>query len=324
MARRRPWEVNSKDVRRLDRNLYVHGPGSLSWRLRELDDTLYRRAPSRVEVVLPSQVWDYWVDWGRRRIRDGKDIIVVIDADPRIAGGLTRIGKSTLGMRLLKEWDPSFNAKTIADRYTTSPSDLARFELRCKPGQGVLTDEGSWFGRGRDAMTPENKFFTEILATLASRQAIVVVCCTSMLSLDPDIKALASLRLLVREKGRAEVHVPTVFFDLEKPRLLTLREHEMSPIYWEALKGPLWDAYEPIKRAAQDQRMLKKLHEQAVFEARRLGLSPKEANALISAGGPMGDGGAGAAEPPEPRCGRCGRFFDNAHNLHTHEIGCSG
>lgn len=322
--RREPWELDSRDLQRLDRSLYVHRPGSLSSRLREMDEILYRRVPSTVEVLLPSEVWDFWVNWGRQRIRNGQDVIVVIDADPRISGSRTRIGKSTLGMRLLKEWDPTFSARTLRDRYTTSPSELARFELACRPGQGVLDDEGSWFSRGRDAMTPENKLFTEVLATLASRQAIVVICCTSMLSLDPDVKALTSLRLLVRERGRAEAHVPTVYFDLERPRLLPFREHEMSPIYWEPLRGALWEAYEPIKREAQDRRMEKKLHEQAVFEARRLGLSPKEANALISAGGPVGEGGAGAAEPVEHRCGRCGRLFDNAHNLQTHEIGCAG
>lgn len=314
--------LRSRDLDALNEDLYLSRPDSLSWQLNDLDRELYGREPDEVQMLLPREVWDYWIEWGRARIRRGQDIIVVIDADRRATGSPTRIGKSTLGMRLLYEWDPTFRAGTIHERYASSPSDLARFDLKCEPGQGILYDEGMWGGRGRDAMSPENKLLGEILGTLASRQAIVAICSHSMLSLDPDVKALASLRLLVRRPGLAEVHVPTVHFDLEKPRLLPFRQHSMSPILWDRLEGPLMERYETVKRAAQDHRIQVKLHEQAVFEARRLGLGPKQALEFVSAGGPV-ERGEGAS-PPELRCDSCGRRFSNRHNLDTHQMACAG
>ena len=314
--------LRSRDLDLLDENLYLQRPDSLAWRLSDLDRELYGREPDEAQILLPREIWDYWVEWGRTRIRRGQDIIVVIDADRRATGSPTRIGKSTLGMLFLSEWDPTFRANVIRERYASSPSDLARFDLKCRPGQGVLYDEGMWGGRGRDAMSPENKLLGEILGTLASRQAIVVICSHSMLSLDPDVKALAALRLLVRRPGLAEVHVPTVYFDLEKPRLLPFREHGMSPISWDRITGPLMETYESVKREAQDRRIQIRLHEQAIFEARRLGLGPKEALEYVSAGGPDDGGGGGPAAPLE--CRSCGRRFDNQHNLDTHQIGCTG
>ncbi len=313
--------LRSQDLDHLDEDLYLSQPDSIAWRLNDLDGELYGREPDEAQVLLPTEIMDYWIEWGRARIRRGQDIIVVIDADRRATGSPTRIGKSTLGMTLLSRWDPTFKAAVIRERYASSPSDLARFDLKCQPGQGILYDEGMWGGRGRDAMSPENKLLGEILGTLASRQAIVAICSHSMLSLDPDVKALASLRFLVRRPGLAEVHVPTVHFDLEKPRLLPFRQHEMSPILWDKLTGTLMETYETVKRDAQDRRIEVKLHEQAIFEARRLGLGPKEALEYVSAGGSEGN-----ARPPAPqyepdtetRCGRCRRTFDNAHNLETH------
>ena len=315
------WKLRSEDLNRLDEDLYVVRPGTLAWKLNHLDRGLYARETEEAELLLPEEIWDYWIQWGQRRIRDGQDIIVVIDADRRATGSPTRIGKSTLGMLLLKEWDPTFRASTVAERYAPSPSALAQFDLRCRPGQGVLYDEGMWGGRGRDAMSPENKLLGEILGTLASRQAIVVMCTHSMLTLDADVKALASLRLLVRERGLAEAHVPMIHFDLEKPRLLPFRQHPMSPLRWRPLSGPIWDAYSRAKEEAQNRRIEFKIHEQAVSEARRLGLNPKDYLSLNSAGGPV-EGGGGVPSPSW-ECASCGRKLDNQHNLEAHQARCS-
>ncbi len=317
---RKSWEFTDEDLRRLDHQLYVPSQDPIDRRLRELDSAVYGRSPPETEVLLPEEIWAYWIEWGRQRIREGRDIIIVIDADRR-SGGATRIGKSTLGLLLLKEWDPSFRTSTIRQRYATGPVDLAIFEKDCRPGQGVLYDEGMWGGRGRDAMSPENKMLGEILGTLASRQAIVVICSYSMLRLDADVRGLASLRLLVRRRGLAEVHLPKIHFDLENPRLLPFRQAEMSPIVWDRLDGPMMDAYEQVKRDAQDRRIELKLHEQAVFEARRLGLSPKQANVAVSAGE-----GIGAPSPPPALfpCEKCGKEWGDRYHRDRHQVTCPG
>ena len=310
------YAFRSTDLRRHNRYVYTSRPGSLSWRLNAMDRGLYHRNPEVPEVILPEDIWQYWADWGRDRIRNGRDIIVVIDADSR-SGGITRIGKSTLGVQLLREWDPTFNLSTIRERYAASASDLARFELTNKPGQGVLYDEGMWGARGREAMTPENRMIGEILGTLASRQAIVVMCTGSMLDLDPSVRRLTHLRLIVRYRGLAEAHTPKVHFDLERTRLLPFREHEMSPLLWEPLDGPIATEYEAVKREAQDKRIRLKLQEQAVYEARQLGQRPGAGNAYITEGD-RGD--------PTPRarwpCRKCGKGWGGKYERDRHEVRC--
>lgn len=219
------------------------------------------------------EVWDHWTCKWKARIADGRDLVIVIDAD-RTAGA-TRIGKSTLAILILRALDPTLRPDTIRSRVAGRASDLARFVGACERGQGILYDEGMWGARGRDAMTPDAKMIGEVLGTLASRGAAIVFCTHSMLSLDPEVKALAAFRLLVRRRGLAEVHTPQIQLDYERPRLLPFRQAKMSPLEWQPLDGPLWDSYLSVKRELQDAWIARKLEEQRVWEARRLGLSPR-------------------------------------------------
>lgn len=168
-------------------------------------------------------------------------------------------------------------------------------------------------------MTPENRMIGEILGTLASRQAIVVMCTGSMLDLDPSVRRLTHLRLIVRYRGLAEAHTPKVHFDLERTRLLPFREHEMSPLLWEPLDGPIATEYEAVKREAQDKRIHRKLQEQAVYEARQLGQKPAAENAHITEGD-RGD------PPPPPRwlCRKCGSGWGGNYERARHEARCNG
>jgi hypothetical protein len=265
------------------------------------------------------EIWDYWLGEWRARIVDGRDLVIVIDADR--TEGATRIGKSTLGARILRRLDPSFKASTIAARCAAGPAELAKKVVDCKPGQGFLYDEAMWGARGRDAMSPEGKMIGEILGTLASRQAIVIFCCHSMVSLDPEVKALAAYRLIVRTRGLAEVHTPTVQLDLERPRLLPFREHTMSPLLWPALGGPLWAAYERWKHESQDRRVKLKLQEQLVYERRRLGLPARdpETEPPLTAGD---NPGPRAPAPREFACAKCARPFGSRYGRDRHQVSC--
>ena len=50
------------DLRRLNRYVYTSRPGSLSWRLNAMERGLYHRNPEVPEVILPEDIWQYWVD----------------------------------------------------------------------------------------------------------------------------------------------------------------------------------------------------------------------------------------------------------------------
>jgi hypothetical protein len=266
----------------------------------------------------PSEIRRHWFAEWRRRIRDGRDLVIVVDADR--TEGATRIGKSTLALGIIGELDPSLTAETVPVRVAGGAADLARYVSTCRRGQGFLYDEGMWGARSREAMSPDSKMVGEVLGTLASRGAIVVFCCHSMLSLDTEVKALAAYRLLVRERGTAEVHTPQVQLDLERPRLLPFREAEYSPFTWDRLEGPLWRAYLRVKRRLQDARIARKLEEQRVWEARRLGLAPSD----YSGGpGPAGDKDAVRARA-EWRCARCGSVWGRRSDRDRHQARCRG
>lgn len=268
----------------------------------------------------PEQVRRHWFTEWRRRIAGSRDLIIVIDAD-RTEGG-TRIGKSTLGLSIISELDRTVTPENVSSRIAGGASDLARFVSGCKRGQGFLYDEGMWGARSRDAMSPDSKMVGEVLGTLASRGAIVVFCCHSMLTLDTEVKALAAYRLLVRERGVAEVHTPQIQLDLERPRLLPFREAaEYSPFTWDRLTGPLWRAYSNAKRRLQDARIARKLEEQRVWEARRLGLSPQD---YVQPGVPAGEIGAARARPREWQCEKCGSTWGRRADRDRHQTRCVG
>jgi hypothetical protein len=265
------------------------------------------------------KIWRFWIRTWRDRLAQGRDLIIVIDAD-RTAGA-TRIGKSTLGLHILQELDPTFQAKTVRKRIAGGAADLARSVIGCRRGNGFLYDEGMWGARSRDAMSPDAKMVGEVLGTLASRGAIVVFCTHSMLSLDTEVKALAAYRLLVRRRGLAEVHVPTIQLDLERPRLLPFRQHEMSPLEWEALSGPVWEEYSAGKNDLQDERIRVKLEEQRVWEARRLGLPTRDPSLDdATAGGSV----KGPTRAPRWPCRKCGDPWPSAWDRDRHEVRCKG
>lgn len=252
----------------------------------------------------PGEAWEFWVKWGRKRIESGRDIIVVIDADRK--AGPTRIGKSTLGQRLLMEWDPTFKRGVLRERIASRPLDLAGFVGKCGAGQGMLYDEGMWGARARDAMAPETKMLGELLGTLASRGAIVVICVHSMLSLDSEVRGLAALRMLVRRRGLAEAHTPQIQLDLERPRLLPFREHAMSPVRWDPIVGAMHREYEAVKREVQDRWLLRRLEEQRIWEARRLGLPIHPPVDRVTAGGHIRADGVPPPPPSPPQTWKCG------------------
>ncbi|HEV2449670.1 MAG TPA: hypothetical protein VGU43_04575 [Thermoplasmata archaeon] len=286
---------------------------------------LYRSRGPVDEGPTRAEIWKFWIGRWRARLKAGRDLVIVIDADRTgspdgVDAGATRAGKSTLGLEILQELDPTFTPAKVRNRVAGSGPDLARYVIGCERGNGFLYDEGMWGARGRDAMSPETKMVGEVLGTLASRGAIVVFCCHSMLTLDPEVKALASYRLLVRRRGLAEVHTPTVQLDLERPRLLPFRQHEMSPIEWAPLRGKLWNAYTAAKTEMQDERIRLKLEEQRVYQARRLGQrvdNPSSEGA--TAGGPVVRG----ARAPAWKCSKCGSAWGRRSDRDRHEARCS-
>jgi hypothetical protein len=282
------------------------------------DRTVLFRRPSLPKEDGTAANWRHWIQAWRERLDDGRDLVIVIDADRR--EGATRIGKSTLGLTVLAELDRTFTAESIPDRVAGGASDLARYVTGCRRGQGFLYDEGMWGARSRDAMSPDAKMVGEVLGTLASRGAIVVFCAHSMLSLDTEVKALAAVRLLVRQRGLAEVHTPEVQLDLERPRLLPFRENEISPITWRRLRGPIWEAYSTRKTQLQDARMARELEAQRVWEARRLGQPTNSKSSDVPAGGPL----KGPAPPPRTyTCPGCGQTWGDAFSRNRHAARCA-
>jgi hypothetical protein len=284
---------------------------------------LFRRDPS-LEGPTKAEVWAYWISAWRRRLALGRDLVIVIDADRTgdedgVDAGATRIGKSTLALRILSELDPSFGPETVRQRIAGGGEDLARFVKGCKRGNGFLYDEGLWGARGRDAMSPETKMVGETLGTLASRGAIVAFCTHNMISLDPEVKSLTAYRLLVRHRGVAEVHVPVIQLDLERPRLLPFREHRMSPLRWNTLQGPIWKGYSAEKTDMQDRRVATKLEEQRVYQARRLG---QRVEPLPSEDVPAGGPTEGRARAPSWTCGNCGSAWGRRSDRDRHEARC--
>lgn len=266
-----------------------------------------------------TDTWAFWMGTWRRRLASGRDLVIVIDADR--TEGATRIGKSTLGLTICAELDRSFAAATVRERVAGGASDLAKFVAACRPGQAFLYDEGMWGARSRDAMSPDAKMVGEVIGTLASRGAIVIFCCHSMLSLDTEVKALAAVRLLVRRRGLAEVHTPQIQLDLERPRLLPFREADVSPITWRRMRGPLWETYLEVKKDLQDARVKRELEAQRVWEARRLGQPARAASSEgVPAGGP--DTGASARAPRWP-CKNCGTEWGRRSDRDRHEARCA-
>jgi len=125
-------------------------------------------------------------------------------------------GKSTLGLKIAEDLDPTF---TI-DRICYSVEDMVRLlaekdkdgESKLKPGSVVLFDEivndsGSY---SRTALSRNNQIMNFVIANMRARRIILIICLPKFTQLDKDIREVGltgifQMLFINRDKKKAKV-----------------------------------------------------------------------------------------------------------------------
>jgi len=105
--------------------------------------------------------------------------------------GVPGTGKSTLGLKICEDFDPTFNI----DRICYSVVDLVRLlakkgQDKLKPGSCVLfdeivNDEGSY---SRTALSKHNQIMNFVIANMRARRIVLIICLPKFTQLDKDIR----------------------------------------------------------------------------------------------------------------------------------------
>jgi len=105
--------------------------------------------------------------------------------------GIPGRGKSTLGLKICEDLDPTFNT----ERVCYSIKDLAHLlakkgKERLKPGSCILLDEivneaGAY---SRRALSKTNQIMNFIMANMRARRLILIICLPKFTQLDKDVR----------------------------------------------------------------------------------------------------------------------------------------
>jgi hypothetical protein len=108
--------------------------------------------------------------------------------------GVPGRGKSTLGLKICEDLDPTFNTDRICYSVEDMVAHLAAKDEtgqpKLKPGSCVLFDEivndsGSY---SRTALSKHNQVMNYVIANMRARQIILIICLPKFTQLDKDIR----------------------------------------------------------------------------------------------------------------------------------------
>jgi len=121
--------------------------------------------------------------WNNVHQRDLNATFVIIGTPGR--------GKSTLGLKISEDFDPSFSV----DRVCYSVVDMVRLLARkgreaLKPGSVILFDEivNEQGGYSRTALSRHNQVMNFVIANMRARRLILIICLPKFTQLDKDIR----------------------------------------------------------------------------------------------------------------------------------------
>lgn len=272
------------------------------------DTTGAMTQPWAPEPETPESVWDHWVGVFRKRLATDWDNVVVID-------GPRRVGKTTLGILLMRELDPNWGL----DRVVFSAADMLVSYSHLSRGSWVLYDEAVLGLLSRRASSDENVALVQAVMAGGKLGISVILCIPDMMNLDPAFReTVVQFRISCilgehNRRGTAIMHVRSdkIRYDPSDPRRL-YRSRRWNPITWP--KPPLrgfWAKYRELAETKTREFSAKKAEELKVSELRKL---TYKGNGHASGGG----------ETRRFVCSKCGSEWGSSRDLRVHETRCKG
>jgi hypothetical protein len=121
--------------------------------------------------------------WNNVHERDLNATFVIVGVPGR--------GKSTLGLKIGEDFDPTFNV----DRVCYSVVDMVRLlakkgDEKLKPGSVILFDEivNEQGGYSRTALSKHNQVMNFVVANMRARRIVLIICLPKFTQLDKDIR----------------------------------------------------------------------------------------------------------------------------------------
>jgi hypothetical protein len=169
------------------------------------------------------------------RVQKNQDIFCIVDDRHHRRG----TGKSTLSIGLAAAMDRTDEGLT-KDKVSLDPDELIEAYTSQPKGSALILDEAEASVSKYRAGSSTNKAIRDLVSQARVREKYVVMNLPNSGSMDRDLKTLASLWVMVEERGRATVH----FLGYEP-----YGEHPLTPkkqtLNWTEINDPdLKDIYE--------------------------------------------------------------------------------
>jgi cytidylate kinase len=247
---------------------YTHVPDTPLARAIEIGRRIRVRGRGIADIsppLLPSEGFDHWVEFIKKRVAHHWDAVIVID-------GSEGLGKSSLALRLAGALDPTF---TVGHICYTGADVMERFR-DTETGHVILFDESARDLLGSNAQSVEAKVLAQALMLVREKGLIVILCIPRIHELAPSMRSRrATMWLAIQERGIARVHVRSdrIVYKPD-PRDMGFRVDVSAPLLlWKAFPShsKLWRAYLVIKKAHLEEY----LKETAALLASRRGGAPK-------------------------------------------------
>ena len=171
----------------------------------------------------------------QNRVAKNQDIFCIVDDRHHRRG----TGKTTLSLGLAKAFDRTEEGLT-KEKVSLDPDELRNAYTEQPKGSALILDEAEASVSKYRAGSSTNKAIREVISQARVREKYVVMNLPNTGEMDRDLKTLASLWVMVEERGRATVH----FLGYEP-----YSEHPLTPkkqvLRWTDINDPdLTEVYE--------------------------------------------------------------------------------
>jgi len=175
-------------------------------------------------------------------------------------------GKSTLGLKMCEDLDPTFTT----DRVCYSVVDMVRLlaikgKDRLKPGSCILFDEivNEQGGYSRTALSKHNQIMNFVVANMRARRIVLIICLPKFTQLDKDIREVGltgvfQMQTINREKQMSKSKFKWMTVDEMTgnvmspfPRLLSedgMQRYKVKAVWFKRPSKELEKAYKQKKK----------------------------------------------------------------------------
>lgn len=226
-------------------------PEGSGWHV-QMNPSAIRAALKEADVLRHPRKWDVEPIYpaGRSPLTDA---IESRRADDRMANVIvtardshTGTGKSTLAVRLAKEWDENGLSKR---KCTLDPETYQKRYQEVAPGSVLVLDEAEQAADNRRSMSDQNVTLSHLWATMRFKEVSSILTLPTLTMLDKRLKELADYRIHVVRRGLAKVYEVKI----EDTGEHQLFEKRMAWVKWDAMDDdPVYQALSEKKANRMD------------------------------------------------------------------------